>query len=218
MALTAAIASFCAATVIAIRWLAVLGVVRDYTVTRTSGSLSSYTSTMLHSQIGLASGPSAALSNLDRLTWKVGLLAGIFWMLRLGLRGAAHRIGALRAIGVFAGFGVFVVTGVMHVIADRVRPIDTRDRVHRVITLWCVAAVASAVVVAVTDNMAQGSGPPKVGSTALPIPLDWSMARGALQLGVALGGWLLAASLTRRWIEFNDSRADQPGASVMDAA
>jgi hypothetical protein len=218
MALTATVGTFCAATLIAIRWLAVIGVVRVYTVTRTSGSLSSYTSNLLHSQVGLASGPSAALSNLDRLTWKLGLLAGIFWMLRLGVRAAAHRIGVLRAIGVLAGFGVFVVTGVMHVVAERVRPVSSRDRINRVITLWCVAAVGSAVLVMVTDNMARASGPATLGDKALAVPVAWSVARSALQLGVALGGWLLAASLTRRWFMFTEWRADQPGAPVGNRA
>src|SRR5882757_2636223 len=36
MVFTAAVATVCAATVVAIRWLAVLGVVRDYAVTRTT--------------------------------------------------------------------------------------------------------------------------------------------------------------------------------------
>ena len=91
MAFTAFVATVCAMTIVAIRWLAVLGIVRDYAITRTSGSLPpagggwSYTTSNYHRQLGLLSGPSAALTHLDHWTWRVGFVAGILWMLRLGL-------------------------------------------------------------------------------------------------------------------------------------
>jgi hypothetical protein len=219
MALTATIATFCAVTVIALRWLVMLGVVRVYTVTRTTGSLeSTYSSTFLNGHLGLASGPSAALTNLDRWTWKVGLLAGIFWMLRLGLRSAGRRIGVLRCIGVVTGFGVFVVTGVMHVIAAVVSPVDSRARLDRLITAWCAAVVVAACMVVATGSLGQPSGPPTLGDQALAIPVAWSIARGAMQLGVALGGWLLAASLTRRWVVSNERLAERPRAPLGEPA
>jgi hypothetical protein len=217
MALTATIATFCAVTAAAIRWLVVLGLVRDYTVTRASGTLDASTSIFVH-HIGLASGPSVALTNLDRLTWKLGLLAGILWMLRLALRSADHRIGVLRGFGVLSGFGVFVVTGVMHRVADAVGPVDARDRLDDLITRWCAAAVVAAGLVMATSNLGRASGAPALGVKALPIPIAWSIARGALQLGVVLGGWLLAATLTSHWIVRTERDTSRPGSRVGDAA
>ena len=220
MALTAVVATVCAATVAAIRWLGVLGVVRDYAVTHTSGSFPpagggwGSTTSSYHRQLGLISGPSAAITHLDAVAWRLGLLAGILWMLRLGLLSADHRIGVLRGFGVVVGFGVFVVTGVLHRIAEVVIPVDrTRRWLDRFITLWCLAAVAGAAVAVFAINLTrQAGGPSTLGDHAVITPLGWSIARNALQLAVAVGGWALAATLTRSWIK--SLRANHPIGSV----
>ena len=218
LALTASVATLCAATVIAIRWLAVLGVVRDYAVTHTTGFLPTSgwgsTSSSFHRQLGLASGPSLALTHLDWVAWHLGFAAGLFWMLRLGLRSAHRRIGVLRTIGVLTGFAVFVVTGVMHRIDDALpRPGDTRARTDLAIRLWCFAAVGTAIFVGWTISIgAQPPGPTQLGQHAVIAPIGWSIARNAMQLVVALGGWLIAASLTREWMRADATRANTPAA------
>jgi hypothetical protein len=214
MVLNATVATACTITVIAIRWLALVGVLRDYSVTRTTGSLgSSYTSWTVHRHIGLATGPSVALTNLDRLAWKLALAAGILWMLRLGVRAAGRRVGVMRFLGVIVGLGLFVATGVMHRIADVVHPAAERAWIHRVITWWCTVAVIGVVIVMATDRVGGPSGPPVLGDHAQQIPIAWSITRAVVQLGVALGGWLLAASFTRRWLEAVDRREDGIAAS-----
>lgn len=216
MAFTAFVATVCAMTIVAIRWLAVLGIVRDYAITRTSGSLPpagggwSYSTSSYHRQLGLLSGPSAALTQFDHWTWRVGFLAGILWMLRLGLRGANHRVGVLRGFGVVFGLGVFVVTGVAHRIAEVIIPrVRTRDRMHLLITVWCFAAVLTAVFVMATVNVgAVPPGGPTLGDHAVVAPVGWSIARNALQLVVVLGGWSIALFLTRSWVTL-DEPADE---------
>jgi hypothetical protein len=213
MAFTACVTTVCVMTVIAIRWLAVLGVVRDYTVTHTSGSLPpagggfSYSTSSYHRHLGLLSGPSTALTQLDHWTWRIGLVAGILWMARLGLRSANRRIGTLRGLAVVFGFGAFVVTGVAHGIAEVVIPsVRTRDRMHLLITIWCFAAVITAVLVMATVSVGVvPPGGPTLGDHAVIAPVGWSIARNALHLLVAFGGWAIALSLTRRWI-----RAEEP--------
>jgi hypothetical protein len=212
LAVTALVATLCALTVVAIRWLAVLGVVRDYAVARTSGSVPpagggwGYTTSSYHRQLGLISGPSLALTHIDSWTWRVGFFAGVFWVLRLGLRSANRRVGVLRGIGVVSGFGAFVATGVAHHIADAVIPsVHARDRMHRLITLWCFAAVLTAVLVGMTVSVGAASDSlTKLGDHAVRAPAVWSIARNAMQLLVVVGGWSLAWSLTRSWIKVDD--------------
>src|SRR5258708_27138145 len=118
MVLTALVATICATTLAAIRWLAVLGIVRDYAVTHTSGSFPpagggwSSTTSSYHRQLGLISGAGSALTRLDATAWRLGLLAGIFWMLRLGLLNADPPLGLLPRFGIVPGLGLFLVTGV----------------------------------------------------------------------------------------------------------
>ena len=143
MALTASIATLCAITLAAIRWLAVLGVLRDYAVAHTSGSVTgSYTASPIHRQLGLLSGPSDALTDVDYWAWKIGFIAGVLWLLRLALRSANHRIGVLRTLGIVLGLGAFVATGVAHRITDSVIPSERARWMNRLITLWCFAAVS----------------------------------------------------------------------------
>jgi hypothetical protein len=223
MAFTAFVATVCAMTIVAIRWLAVLGVVRDYAITQTAGSPAptvggwSSSTSSYHRQLGLISGPSTTLTHLDQLTWKVGFIAGILWMLRLGLRSADDRIGVLRGFGVVVGFGAFVVTGAAHRIADVVIPRErTRDRIDLLVSLWCFAAVVTAAFVMATINLAsQAASVSSVGSTpgdhAVLAPVGWSIARNALQLLVVLGGWSIALFLTRSWVRLDQPRrGDQP--------
>ena len=212
MALTAAVATLCAATVVAIRWLALLGVVRDYAVTHTTGSLPTsgwgFTTSSFHRQLGLAGGPSLALTHLDLYAWRLGFVAGIFWILRLGLRSAHRRIGPLRTVGLLTGFALFVVTGVMHRIDDDAAPrrADTRARTDLAIRLWCFTAFASAVFVGMTISIgAQVPGPTQLGDQAVLAPIGWSIARNGLQLVVALVGWLIAAFLTREWLRADEN-------------
>ena len=212
LAFTALVATLCALTVVAIRWLAVLGVVRDYAVARTSGSLPpagggwGYTTSTYHRQLGLLSGPSLALTHIDSWTWRVGFLAGVFWVLRLGLRSANRRVGVLRGIGVMSGLGVFVATGVAHHVTEAVIPsVHARDRMHRLITLWCFAAVLTAVMVGMTISIGAASYTvTNLGDHAVRAPVGWSIARNAMQLLVVVGGWSLAWSLTRSWIKGGD--------------
>ncbi len=209
MTFTASVATLCAFTLVAIRWLAVLGVVRDYAVARTSGSLPpavggwGYTTSTYHRQLGLLTGPSLALTHLDSWTWRVGFLAGVFWVLRLGLRSANRRVGVLRGFGVVSGFGAFVATGVAHHVADAVIPsVPARDRMHRLITLWCFAAVFTAVLVGMTVSVGAASDNlTTLGDHAVRAPAAWSIARNAMQLFVVVGGWSLAWSLTRSWVK-----------------
>jgi hypothetical protein len=215
MTSTATVATLCAITVIAIRWLALFGVVRDYAVTRTTGSLPTsgwgVTTSSYHRELGLASGPSAALTHLDLVAWRLGLVAGVFWVLRLGLRSAHRRIGTLRTVGLLTGFGLFVVTGVMHRIDDAAavhRRADRRALTDLAISLWCFTAVASVVFVAFSISVgAQSSGQPQLGDQAVLTPIGWSIARNALQLLVALGGWMIAGLLTREWVLAHDEHS-----------
>jgi hypothetical protein len=221
MAGTALVTTVCVLTIVAIRWLAVLGVVRVYAVTRTTGSFppsgggwSSSTSGTF-GQLGLTSGPSAALTHLDQLTWKVGLFAGILWVLRLGLRSADHRIGGLRGVGIAVGLGVFVVTGVAHRIAEAVIPSErSRDWVDHLISLWCFAAVLTTVfaVASVHESYAP-TGALTSGDHAVLASAGWSFARNASQLVVAVGGWWMAVVLTRRWVVI-DERSRAPRRSA----
>ena len=205
MALTALVATLCAVSLVAIRWLALLGVVRDFAVTDTTGSASSFSTSAVHRQLGLATGPSVALTHLDHLMWVLGLGAGVLWMLRLGLRSADRRIGVMRGLGLVIGFAVFVVTGVMHCIVEAVTT-EKPDRTHRLITCWCATAVLSAVLLMFSLNSGpQSFGPPVIGTAAALTPLGWSIAGLGLQLAVVIGGWLLAVSLTRRWIDLVES-------------
>jgi hypothetical protein len=212
LAFTALVATLCALTVVAIRWLAVLGVVRDYAVARTSGSVPpagggwGYTTSSYHRQLGLITGPSLALTHIDSWAWRVGFFAGVLWVLRLGLRSANRHVGVLRGIGVVSGFGAFVATGAAHYIADAVIPsIRARDRMHRFITLWCCAAVLTAVLVGMTVGVGAASDSlTTLGDHAVRAPAGWSIARNAMQLLVVVGGWSLAWSLTRSWIKGGD--------------
>jgi len=210
MALTASVASLCALTVVAIRWLAILGVVRAYATTHTAGA-DFGSAVTYHRQLGLLTGPSAALTRVDAWCWRLGFVAGLFWVLRLGLRSANRRIGALRTLGVIVGLGVFIVTGVAHVIADVVVPVGRqRVRMQRLITLWCGAAVLTAIFVGVTNNTfwSETDAP---GTHAVLVPVAWSIATNALQLLVAVGGWSIAAFLTHRWFT-RQPQAAAPGA------
>ena len=212
MALTASIATLCAITLGAIRWLAVLGVVRDFAVAHTSGSLSSYTASPIHRQLGLLSGPSDALTHVDYLAWRIGFIAGLLWVMRLALRSANYRIGFLRTLGIVFGFGAFVATGVAHRVADSVIPSGRARWMNRLITLWCFAAVftvffyrgriGSADVLNYVTTM---------GDHVELQPIGWSIAGNAMQLLIVIGGWSIAASLTRQWVRLEE-RADEPEA------
>lgn len=207
MALTASVASLCAVTAASIHWLAVLGVVHDFRVDGTPGLLGAsastsmtFTSSTPYHQLGLASGPSAALTHLDAVTWKLGFVAGIFWVLRLGLRSADRRIGGWRGIGIVFGFGLFVVTGVLHHTTDALIPRDrTRRWVDFGITLWCLVAVLGVVIASLATNSAYHGGPAIPGVRVDVVPTGWSLARNALQLVAAVGGWSIAMLLTREW-------------------
>ena len=214
MAFTASIATLCAMTVAAIRWLAVLGVVRDYAVAQTSGSLvsGSYTASGIHRQLGLISGPSDALTHVDSWAWRVGFIAGVLWVLRLGLRSANHRVGVLRGLGVVVGLGAFVATGVAHRIVEIVIPSERARRMHLLITLWCFAAVVTAIFVGATIGAADVLNSVTTPGNHVELqPVGWSIARNAMQLLVVIGGWSIAASLTRHWVTL-DEHADAPGA------
>jgi hypothetical protein len=212
-AFTVLVATVCATTIVAIRWLAVMGVVRDYAVARTSGYLPSagggwgYSTSTYHRQLGLLSGPSVALTHLDIWTWRVGFFAGVLWVLRLGLRSANRRVGVVRGLGVVVGVGAFVATGVAHHVADAVIPsVHARERMHRLITMWCFAAVLTAVAVGMTVSVgAASSSGTRLGDHAVLAPIGWSIARNAMQLLVVVGGWSIAWALTRAWV--NDDLA-----------
>ena len=213
MALTASIATLCAITLGAIRWLAVLGVVRDYAVAHTSGSVTgSYTASPIHRQLGLLTGPSEALTHVDYLAWRIGFIAGVLWVLRLALRSANHRIGVLRTLGIVFGLGAFVATGVAHHIADCVIPPARARRMNRLITLWCFSAVFTVLFYRARIGSADVLNyVTTMGDHVELQPIGWSIAGNAMQLLVVIGGWSIAASLTRQWVRLEE-RADEPGA------
>jgi hypothetical protein len=208
MALVASVASLCAVTATSIRWLAVLGVVHDFRISGTpspSGDSMStgwtFTTTSTSPfRLGLASGPSTALTNLDALAWKLGFIAGIFWVLRLGLRSADRRIGVWRGLGIVFGFGLFVATGVLHYITDALAPGNrTRRWVNGAVTLWCVVALAAVVVGTLAANHTANLGPFTPGVHVVTYPRGWSRGLAALQLVVVVAGWSIAMLLTREW-------------------
>jgi hypothetical protein len=155
----------------------------------------------------LLAGPSSELTRVDAWSWRVGFIAGLFWVLRLGLRSANRRIGGFRGLGIVVGLGVFVVTGVAHIIADVVMPAGrVRNRMQRLITLWCATAVLTAIFVGVTsNNFWSDSDTP--GTHAVLVPVGWSIATNGLQLLTAIGGWSIAAFLTHRWFTSADRDA-----------
>jgi len=208
MASTAAVATVCAMTVVAVRWLAVVGLVRDYAISHTillnpqisGGAL--FSTEGYRRQLGLAGGPSQALTHLDAIAWRVGFFAGTAWMLRLARRVSGYRIGGLRTVGVFTGFGIFIVAGAMHRAVDPTpRPRRSDQRLDSMITLWCVVALVGGLLIAWTIHAGQFSEsgnavPAHVGDVATLAPLGWSMLRNSLQLCAAAGGWSLATLLT----------------------
>jgi hypothetical protein len=213
MALTASIATLCAITLGAIRWLAVLGVLRDYAVAHTSGSVTGgYTASPIHRQLGLLSGPSDALTDVDYWAWKIGFIAGVLWLLRLALRSANHRIGVLRTLGIVLGLGAFVATGVAHHIVDCVVPSGRARWMNRLITLWCFAAVFTVLFYRARIGSADVlNSVTTMGAHVELQPIGWSIAGNAMQLLVVIGGWSIAACLTRHWVRL-DERADGPRA------
>jgi hypothetical protein len=228
MTVTAIVATGCAATVVATRWLGLLGVVRDFSVTRDSidhvsgGGPVIYSTVGYFRELGFAGGPDHLLTHVDHWAWRVGFFAGVLWMLRLARRVSGYRIGVLRVVGVLIGLGVFVVTGAMHRAVDPTARSERSDDLwlDRLVTLWCGAGVASGLLIGFTTTRMSGSGtipPAHLGETATLAPLSSSIARAGLQLVVALGGWLLAVHLTRRWIatsEHSDTPRQQLDAAV----
>lgn len=207
MALVASVASLCAVTAASIRWLAVLGVVHDFRVSGTPSATRSvaptgmtFTTSSPQHRLGLASGPSLSLTNLDVLAWKLGFIAGIFWVLRLGLRSADRRIGVWRGLGILFGFGLFVATGVLHSVADALVPRDrTRRRVNCAVTLWCVVALGAVVIGMFAATHTANLGPFTPGVHVVAYPGGWSRALAAMQLVVVFAGWSFAMLLTREW-------------------
>ena len=81
-------------------------------------------------------------------------------------------------------------------------------------TVWCFAAVLTAVLVMATVSV--GAVPPggsTLGDHAVVAPVGWSIARNALQLVVVLGGWSIALFLTRSWVTL-DEPADETSRSL----
>lgn len=195
----AAAATGAAATLVAIRWLALFGVVRIYDVPGSGNALrggvlvSAYWSSASHQELGVRdAGPSVALTHLDRVAWTVAVVAGLFWVLRLALGIARYRIGALRGFGVVMGFGLFVATGALHRASVVVEDERHRRWVDGLITLWCTVTALSAIVLTIMTHQegAELSAPRAV---ALRSTLPYF----ALQLLIIVGGWLIAAGLTR---------------------
>jgi hypothetical protein len=214
MAVNAAFATVAGSTYAAIHWLATLGVVRVYAVQHTVGSFGNTWSTSTSSTgraLGLTTGPNAALTNLDGLSWRVSLVCGTFWMLRLALRAANRRIGALRAFGVMVGLGFFVSAGVMHGTTDAVVAPGRRGRTNLAITALVLALVGAIGVLGTATNAASADipGPPTgAGDRFVALPRVFSMTGSALQLLVAAGGLALATYLTvSYWRCYEDWRA-----------
>lgn len=196
--LMATIATGCAITLVAVRWLATLGVIRDYAVIRTAGSGSYSTATAVQREFGLGSGPSGLLTRVDRTAWAVGFATGFLWMVHLARRTSGYRIGLVRSVAAICGLGLFVATGAMHRTADAVLPEPSRSRANLLITMWCGSAAFSALVIgwSVAAGAPDSSG---LGFHPLAVPLRWSIARSVAQLLIVVGGWTTAAFLTLRW-------------------
>ena len=191
----ATIATGCAITLVAVRWLAILGVIREYAVARDSAS-SSMTAT--RREFGLAAGPSVLLTRVDRTAWAAGFATGFLWIVHLARRTSGYRIGFVRSVASICGLGLFVATGAMHRTADAVLPEPSRSRANLLITTWCASAAFSALVIgwSVAAGAPDSSG---LGLHPLAAPLRWSIARSAAQLLIVAGGWTTGAFLTISW-------------------
>src|SRR4051794_11914313 len=105
MAGNAVVTVACGLTIASIRWLMMLGVVRVFEVEETTRTGPGPTSGGYHRALGLVAGPSRALTNLDHTCMKIVIFTSAFWMARLALCAAGHRVGFLRGVGVLLGFG-----------------------------------------------------------------------------------------------------------------
>src|SRR3954452_11809043 len=196
MAINAAVALLAGGTYAAIHWLGTIGLVRVYRVEHTVGAVDngwSYSST--HRALGLTTGPSIALTNLDRLCWQVGLVTGTFWMLRLALRAANRRIGVLRGFGVMLGLGYFVSAGGMHTTTGAVVAPGRRGRAHVAISALVVAFVGAIGVVpvaAMTTSDGFPGAPSGAGERFVAVSRAFTMPGSALQFLVAAGGLAMA--------------------------
>jgi hypothetical protein len=197
MALCAATTVVAGATFASIRWLATLGVVRVYEVERMSdGARTS------ERALGLAGGASRALTDLDSRSWKLALAAGGFWMLRLALRSAGYRIGALRGIGFCIGFAYLVAVGAMHRTTDA---IVRRDRVGR--TNVCATACAASFLAGCFAMMAARNDATnailetteRVADRAHPYDVTWAVVGNGFLCIATIGGIALATFLTVSW-------------------
>lgn len=200
MALTATVTAFCAATIAAIRWLLVLGVVRVFHLETATSTGAGYTTTSeTGSAIGVGSHPSDALTRLDHGCVKVVLFAGAFWMVRLALRAADRRIGFWRGVGILSGFGLLVAAGAMHFTADAVAPRRFIARTNVAISFLAGLTVAGAFAMQAAANRGTFTTGEVAGVHATLEPFAWGAAAAALQLVVAVGGFAMAAFLTAQW-------------------
>jgi hypothetical protein len=224
MAINAAAAVVAGGTYAAIHWLGLLGVVRFYAVRHTVGSFGETWSTSTsstHRALGLTAGPNSALTSLDSLSWRVALVCGTFWMLRLGLRAANRRIGALRAFGVMVGLGFFVSAGVMHDTTDAVVAPARRRWAHAAVTGLVVALVVVVVMLSTATNQASADipGPTGPGNRFAGISRSITMPASGLQVLVAAGGLALATFLTvSYWRCYEDWRARTAAEATAAAA
>jgi hypothetical protein len=84
--------------------------------------------------------------------------------------------------------------------------------VDRAISQWCALTVCE--VLFLSFSLTSGvnmAGAPTLGQQAVLTPVGWSIARAALQLAVALGGWSLATLLTYRWVRSVTEPAHRSG-------
>jgi hypothetical protein len=200
MALTATVTAFCAATIAAIRWLMVLGVVRVFHVETVTSAGSGYTTTSeTGSAIGVGSHPSDVLTRLDHRCMKIVLFAGAFWMVRLALRTADRRIGFWRGVGILAGWGLLVAAGAMHFTAEAVAPRRFIARTNVAISLLAGLTVAGAFAMQAATNRGTFMTSEVTGLHATLEPFAWGAVAAALQLVVAVGGFAMATFLTAQW-------------------
>jgi hypothetical protein len=202
MALCAATAVVAGSTFAAIRWLATLGVVRVYEVEHVTGvtgdGLIVSSQHTYERALGLPGGPSRLLTDLDTNCWKVALVAGGFWMLRLALRAAGYRIGGLRGLGFVLGLVYFVAAGAMHRTTEAIVRPGWRRRTDVLITASCVALVAGYIALTLGGNDTGGSSE-RPGDYAVEYVLPWTMVGNGLLCFVAAGGIALAIFLTVSW-------------------
>jgi hypothetical protein len=213
MALNAAVTCVCGATYAAIHWLAMLGVVRLYEIRHTTGTMAdgigTTTTITYHRALGLASGPSAALTDLDGSCMKVAFFAGALWMVRLALRAADRRIGFLRGVGILVGLGFFVAAGAMHYTTEAAVRRHRRGRTDVAISFLCGILVAAYATLHMAMTRAD-HGIDRIGDHTALIPVTWSIASSALQFVVVTSGIALAVFQTVSWWSGQSARRSVP--------